>query len=51
MGKADYLANPELGEYFAALPPRVQDFITSSNAEISTLGELMKIGEHFKQEL
>lgn len=51
MEKSDYLANPALGEYFATLPPKVQNFIVDSKAEISTLGELMKIGEHFKREL
>lgn len=51
MEKTDYLADPVLGEYFATLPPKVQDFIVNAKAEISTLGELIAIGEHFRQDL
>ncbi len=46
-----YTRNSELRDYFLSLPKTVQDFILRSGAEISTLGELMEIGEHFKREL
>ncbi|MCI9575219.1 MAG: hypothetical protein HFJ84_00815 [Clostridiales bacterium] len=46
-----YTRNSELREYFSSLPKNVQDFILRSGAEISTLGELMEVGEHFKREL
>ena len=46
-----YLTSPQLREYFASLPRYVQDFILDSNAQITTLGELMEIGEHFKKDL
>ena len=46
-----YLTTPQLREYFASLPRYVQDFILDSNAQITTLGELMEIGEHFKKDL
>ena len=41
---------PEMEQYFASLPNETQNFIRQSGAEISTLGELMQIGEHFKHE-
>lgn len=34
--------------YFASLPPKVRAFINRSKADISTPGELMLIGEHFR---
>ena len=41
---------PEMKEYFDSLPPETKSFIIQSGAEISTLGELMEIGEHFRHE-
>lgn len=38
-------------QYFLSLPVSVQQFILQSGVEISTLGELMEIGEHFKSEM
>jgi hypothetical protein len=40
--------NPEMQNYFDSLPPEAKSHIIKSGVEISTLGELMKIGEHFK---
>lgn len=37
--------------YFQTLPPKVRAFLTHSNVEISTLGELMMVGEHLKKDL
>ncbi len=34
--------------YFNSLPPAVRVFIDRSGADISTPGELMLIGEHFR---
>ena len=34
--------------YFSSLPPVVKSYINRSGAEISTYGELMQIGEHFR---
>lgn len=42
---------PEMQEYFYSLSPDVQNFIENSGAEITTLGELMEIGEHFEHEV
>ena len=53
--RADYLwviqmkyENPQMEAYFNSLPPEVQSFIENSKADISTPGELMLIGEHFR---
>lgn len=46
-----YLTTPQLREYFASLPRYVQDFILDSKAQITTLGELMEVGEHLKKDL
>lgn len=40
--------DPKTEEYYKSLPGVVRAFIHQSGAEISTLGELMLIGEHFK---
>ncbi|MDO4515929.1 MAG: hypothetical protein Q4C76_02175 [Bacillota bacterium] len=40
--------NPQMEAYFASLPPKVRAFINRSKADISTPGELMLIGEHFR---
>lgn len=44
-----YEENPRLKEYFDSLPTDIQSKILDSGVEISTLGELMKVAEHFKQ--
>ncbi len=44
-----YSNQPELYEYFKTLPFRVRDKIITSNAEISTLGELMMVAAHFEK--
>lgn len=43
--------DPEMQEYFEALPSKVRAFLRNSKIEISSPGELMMIGEHFKKEL
>lgn len=40
--------NPQMEVYFNSLPPKVRAFINRSKADISTPGELMLIGEHFR---
>ena len=42
--------NPNMEKYFRSLPPKVQSLILRSRADISSPGELMLIGEHFKKE-
>jgi hypothetical protein len=42
---------PEMENYFNSLPSDVQNYIENSGAAITTLGELMEIGEHFKHEV
>ena len=42
---------PGFREYFESLPIQVKNRILESGVEISTLGELMQIAEHFKAEL
>lgn len=44
-----YEENPRLKEYFDSLPTDIKDRILDSEVEISTLGELMKVAEHFKE--
>ena len=51
MGVEYYLKNDDLREYFISLSPIIQDQIAASGVEISTLGELMQVAEHFKAEL
>lgn len=41
-----YLSNPDLSEYFQSLPVSVQEALSESDVEISTLGELMQCAEH-----
>lgn len=43
--------NPQMEQYFRSLPPKVQNFILDSHAEIGSLGDLMLIGEHFRHSL
>ena len=40
--------DPNMEAYFNSLPPAVRVFIDRSGADISTPGELMLIGEHFR---
>lgn len=40
--------DPAMESYFRSLPPDVQGFISQSGAKVSSLGELMMIGEHFR---
>lgn len=44
-----YENNPDLREYFESLPIEIKNRILESKVEITTLGELMKVAEHFKQ--
>lgn len=41
-------SDPKMEKYFCTLPPEVQNYINESKADISSLGELMLIGEHFR---
>ncbi|MCY1715300.1 hypothetical protein [Caproiciproducens galactitolivorans] len=49
MGKSVYETDPNLKNYFTSLPKDVQNRIKRSGVEISTLGELMEVGEHLKE--
>ncbi len=40
--------DPRMEAYFNSLPSKVRAFIHNSRADISTPGELMLIGEHFR---
>ena len=42
--------DPRLEAYFRTLPPDVQAFLEKSGRDISSLGELMQVGEHFRKE-
>ena len=44
-----YENSPDLRDYFESLPIEIKDRILESGVEISTLGELMKVAEHFEQ--
>jgi hypothetical protein len=46
--KTAYESDPNLRDYFDSLPTDVQGKILDSKVEISTLGELMKVAEHFQ---
>ena len=46
-----YRNNPDLKDYFVSLPLEVKELILESGVEISTLGELMQVAEHFRQSL
>ena len=41
--------DPRMEAYFNSLPSKVRAFIHNSRADISTPGELMLIGEHFRK--
>lgn len=43
--------DPQMERYFTALPPAVRHYINSTGVDISTYGELMQIGEHFRHSL
>lgn len=40
--------DPKMEAYFNSLPPQVKSYINRSKADISSLGSLMLIGEHFR---
>ena len=46
MSSEYYINSPELNEYFTSLPSNVQDALSESGVEITTLGELMQCAEH-----
>lgn len=46
MSKEYYMDNPDLNEYFKSLPEHIQDALSESGVEISTLGELQQCAEH-----
>ncbi|HWS42419.1 MAG TPA: hypothetical protein VN421_04960 [Pseudoflavonifractor sp.] len=41
--------DPAMKNYFLSLPQGVRRYLEDSGVELSTLGELMMIGEHFKE--
>ena len=43
--------DPAMEKYFSSLPPAVKQYLNSTGVEISTPGELMQIGEHFRHSL
>ncbi|WP_167875161.1 hypothetical protein [Caproiciproducens galactitolivorans] len=49
MGKSVYETDPNFKNYFTSLPKDVQNRIKRSGVQISTLGELMMVGERFKE--
>ena len=44
-------SDSKMEQYFNTLPPEVQNYILASGADISSLGELTLIGEHFRYSL
>lgn len=44
-----YENDPNLRDYFESLPIEIKNRILDSKVEIATLGELMKVAEHFEQ--
>ena len=42
---------PAKERYFSSLPPAARSYINRSGVEISTYGELMQIGEHFRHSM
>lgn len=40
--------DPKMEAYFNALPSKTRAFLRNAGVEISTPGELMLIGEHFR---
>lgn len=47
MNYSDY----DMERYYSSLPPNAKDFINLSGVEISTFGQLLMIGEHFRHGL
>lgn len=45
-----YEENPEMREYFEALPQYVQVQLIESGVEITTLGELQKVATHMMEQ-
>lgn len=45
-----YEENPELREYFEALPQHVRVQLIESGVEISTLGELKQVATHMMEQ-
>ncbi len=43
-------SDEEFFSYYNSLPPKIKSKILSSNAEISTIGELMLVAEHYNQQ-
>ncbi|WP_165445256.1 hypothetical protein [Bacilliculturomica massiliensis] len=43
-----YFDKIELRDYYLSLPKTIQDRLNESGVEISTLGELKQVVEHFK---
>ena len=46
-----YLNDPALSPDFNSLPVAVREIILDSGAEITTLGELQQIAEHYRGDL
>ena len=46
-----YLNDPALSPYCTSLPVAVREIILDSGAEITTLGELQQIAEHYRGDL
>ncbi|MGI6728427.1 MAG: hypothetical protein ACOX4P_07760 [Anaerovoracaceae bacterium] len=44
-----YKSNPDLKEYFESLPLPIQNALSESGVEITTLGELKQCAEHMMQ--
>lgn len=40
----------EIENYYNSLPPKIKSQILASNAEITTLGELMLVADHFNMQ-
>ena len=43
--------SPEMQEYYDSLPYKVRHFVDEAGTKISTLDDLKKVGEHFRQKL
>ena len=48
MANTFYENDPDLRYYFESLPIDIKNRILESEVEISTLGELMEVAEHFR---
>lgn len=46
-----YLNDPALSPYFNSLPVAVRKIILDSGVQVSTLGELQQIAEHYRSNL